>query len=73
MLTKERKRQKQLSRGTLRKGHSENMQQTHKRILMPKHDPNKAASQLHETMPQHGHSHKSTAYLQRERSIEKYI
>ena len=64
MLTKERKRQKQLSRGTLRKGRSENMQQTHRRTPTPKHDLNKAASQLHETMPRHGRPRKSTAYLQ---------
>ena len=54
MLTKERKRQKQLSRGALRKGRSENTQQTHRRTPTPKHDPNKAASQLHETMPRQG-------------------
>ena len=64
MLTKERKRHKQLSRGPLRKGHSKNMQQTHRRTPTPKHDLNKTTSQLHETMPQHGHPCKSTAYLQ---------
>ena len=54
MLTKERKRQKQFSRGALRKGHSKNMQQIHRRTPMPKHDLNKTALQLHETMPQEG-------------------
>ena len=51
MLTQERKRQKQLSRGALRKGCSENMQQTNRRTPTPKHDLNKATSKLHETMP----------------------
>ena len=54
MLTKERKRQKQLSRGALRKKRSENTQQTHRRTPTPKHDLSKAASQLHETMPRQG-------------------
>ena len=64
MLTKERKRQKQLSRGALRKGRFKNTQQTHRRTPTPKHDLNKTASQLHETMPRHGRPRKSNAYLQ---------
>ena len=88
MLTKERKRQKQLSRGALRKGRSENTQQTHRRTPTPKHDLSEAASQLHETMPRQGRpplihcilpEHPPQEHLwtaaseERERSIEKYI
>ena len=64
MLTQERKRQKQLSRGALRKGCSKNMQHTYRRTPTLKHDLNKATSKLHETMPWQGCPCKSTVYLQ---------
>ena len=54
MLTKERKRQNQVSRGYLRKRRSENTQQTHRRTPTVKHDLNKDSSKLHKTMLRQG-------------------